>query len=561
MIQIGNTPVMMTDPSGRIDQYIEKHHSLELMRAFAAPASERVPRGSNLLFPNYPSLPAPKLNQLVIPTGATRWGYGLFMVTTDQKNAILTEAATKANKLKLTFGAPNNWQTATTANASKFRPNFTLTMSPLPPRPMTPTDFPQASTDIQGMWILPMVDQRYWWQFLNVDLIESAALGSIQGMVDYLVGKLNDTANLTLTCPNPKHDKIPDIATGNNYENVAVVLESLAWHIGCQLVPELNSKSLRDTDVDTGFSLISVDDSEFIHANNLKGKIGIAPCTRAASGTVTSDQSGWEIVGVPSIEMGGPLQLAQGSAFLPEKVLIPVKGTGATFVSRKATDVGLTDVKTIAGTSAVFRLKWKGVDSPPDSLRDQATKDFYNRFKKVHDYTFAGVQKWQMTAYDDCLVVWQSRFADGVRCQTRVRSWMQNLIPETMVAIGTVATTTIGGGGTAGSCGNCLSCLDGDATNSHTECTNLSGRATNSFFLYKDVSDCCDDIYDNNIELIHVAGGCVWESKEYTCKEKFIEESHLNPANPEIVQNIFFRWILTIGTTWSELEQRFYKKV
>jgi hypothetical protein len=560
MIQIGNTPIMLQDPSGQIDQHIEKHHTLELMRAFERPAAVQVPRGTNLLFPNYPSLPAPRLNQIVLPTGATRWGYGLFLVTTTQKDAILTEAALPAKKgrLKVTFCTGDSWKPVPATGTSAFKSQFSLTMSPLPPRPMTPTGLPVIA-GVQDLWVLPMVDQRYWWQWLNVDRIESESFADVQAIIDYLDGKLNDTANLLYSCKNPKHDKIPDIATGNNYENVAVVLETLAWHIGCQLVPEINENSVRGTAQETGFALLSVDDSPVIHDNNLKGKIGLAPCTRPTTGAVTSANSGWETVGFPAVAMGGPVTIVQGSAFLPESILLPAAGT---YAKRKASEVGLTTVRTVAGTSGVFRVKFKDADPVPDALRDQVVKDFYNRFSKIHDYTFSGIQKWQPTAFDDCVILSQARFtgSNEVRFQTRVRSWMQNLMPETMVAASKATTTTGGGGSTAGSCGNCLTCVDPDEDNSHTECANLTAPSINSWFTYKDVSDCCDTIHDNNIEMIHVDGGCVWESKEYTCKEKFIEEPFLDPSKVEVVENIFFKWILTVGATWTELEQRFYRK-
>lgn len=561
MIQIGNTPIMLQDPSGQIDQHIEKHHTLDLMRAFSKSAAVNIPRGSNLLFPNYPALPAPRLNQIVLPTGATRWGYGLFLVTTSQKDAILAESAltTRKGKLKVTFSSGDSWKTAPATNAATFQTHLSLTMSPLPPRPMTPTGLP-AIAGVEDLWVLPMVDQRYWWQYLNVDLIESESFSTIQGIVDFLNTKLNNTATLFYSCPNTKHNKVPDIAAGNNYENVAVVIETLAWHIGCQVVPEINTNSVRGTAQDTGFALISVDDSPVIHDNNLRGRIGLAPCTRPSSGAVTSPQSGFETVGFPAVAMGGPVTIVQGSAFLPETLFLPAAGT---YAKRKPSEVGLSTVRTVAGTSGVFRVKFKDADPVPDELRDQVVRDFYNRFARIHDYTFSGIQKWQLTAFDDCAVFTQARFtgSNEVRFQTRVRSWMSNLMPETMVSASKTTPPTTGTGNTgSGSCGNCLNCIDPDAENSHSECTNLASASVNSWFLFKDVSDCCDNTYDSNIELVHVDGTCTWQSIEYACKEKFIEEPFLNPANPEIVENIFFRWILTVGATWTELEQRFYRK-
>jgi hypothetical protein len=448
MIKVGSTYVLLQDPGGAIDQHIEKYHSLELMRVFAKAAAVSVPRGSNLLFPNYPVLPAPRLNQLVIPTGATRWSYCLFLVTTDQKDTILEESADNSNRVKVTFESESNWKQPTSDN---WAPEFSLTMSPLSPRPITPANLAETD-DIRNLWVLPMVDQRYWWQFLNVELIESEAFSSIPDVVDYLNGKLNGTATLRLTCPKSTH-QVPDISAGNNYENVAVVIETLAWHIGCQLVPEINSKSVRASDQDTGFAFISVDDSPLIYENNLSGKVGIAECIRG-SGDPSSSNSGWENVGVPSIEMGGPFGESQGSAFLPEKVLIPSKDS---FVSRTVSQLGLNlapyNLRAISGTSSVFRMKWKDVETVSDELRDQACSDFYRRFLKTYDYTFSGVQKWQPTAFDDAVIVSQARFSEGFRVQTRVRSWAQNLIPESLV----VASSS-GSSGGGGSC-DC-SCLD-----------------------------------------------------------------------------------------------------
>lgn len=432
MIRIGTTPVIMTGHSGVIDNYLERNHSPDLIRAFTEAAAVKISRGKNLLFPNYPDLPPARINQIVVPTGATRWSYGLFMVTTAQKDLILEESAANDNKLTVEFGAPENWKEAQYGEEATFKPNLTLTMSPLPPRPMTPDELSAVETDdIQNLWLLCMVDQRYWWQFKNVDLIEDQEFTDIQAIVDYLNSKMGTTVELS--CASAEHSEIPDIAASNNYENAAVVLESLAWHIGCQLVPELNSADEAGADVETSFVLISVDDSPFIYQNNLDGKCGIALCDRDQyTDEATSDSSGFEITGLPIVAMGGALGEDQGAAFLPAKVLIPTRGT---YVSRTPAQVGLSDAKTIPSTSAVLRLHWKDVDSPSDDLRDKAAKDFYGRFAKIYDYTFNGVQKWQPTAYDDSVTFFQTRFQSGYRCQTRVRSWQHNLIPETIAAV------------------------------------------------------------------------------------------------------------------------------
>ena len=436
MIRIGETPVLLADPKGQLDRFFEAHHTTKLIRAFTESASVKIPRGKNLLFPNYPDLPLARLNQIVVPTGATRWSYGLFLVTTAQKDAILEESAASDNKLTVEFGSPPNWKDDGSSQYESgviSRPNLTLTMSPLPPRPMTPDELSDLETeDIQNVWLLCMVDQRYWWQFKNVDIIQDEEFADIQEIIDYLNEKMGTT--IELSCANSQHSKVPDISANNNYENAAVILESLAWHIGCQLVPELNSAGEDGGDVETGFVLISVDDSPIIHQNNLDGRVGIALADRNPyTGEVTSDESGFEFVGTPITQMGGALDGQQGAAFLPAKIWVPSRGE---YKSKTPVAVGLTEVKTYPESSAILRLHWEDTETPPDDLVEQAAKDFYGRFTKIHDYTFAGIQKWQPTVYDDCVIFFQTRFESGYRCQTRVRSWQHNLLPETIAAVG-----------------------------------------------------------------------------------------------------------------------------
>jgi hypothetical protein len=452
MIQIGQTPVILLDSRGLIEPAIERHHSLELMRAFGKSAAVEVPRGSNLLFPNYPDLPAPRINQLVIPTGATRWGYGLFLVNTAMKDAILAEAAANSRKVKVQFYSANNWNLS--SSATNFQPVLSLTMSPLPPRPITPTNVSE-SDDLKNLWLLPMVDQRYWWQNINVEWIEGQSFSTVQGILDYLNNRISvSVSTVNLTCANPKHDQVPDVATGNNFESVAVVLETLAWHIGCQLVPDLASTSVVRGEQQTQFRLISVDDSPTIYGFNMAGRIGLANCTRNADGTVSSDQSGYEVVGSPAVEGGGLISVAAGAAFVPETVLIPQDGGS---VSRKASDVGLT-LPVATGTTGVLRLKFRNVSSISDSLRDQIAKDFFNRFAKCYDYTFSGVQKWQPTAWDDCLVVSQVRAGNELRCQTRVRTWMQNLMPAPLFSSASASSAVEDTSKKASFC--CGDCID-----------------------------------------------------------------------------------------------------
>ena len=66
---------LLQDPHGIVDGLIEKYHSQSLSRLLCQNAATHAVRGNGCLYHNYEALPTPKVNQLVIPTGSTRWSY------------------------------------------------------------------------------------------------------------------------------------------------------------------------------------------------------------------------------------------------------------------------------------------------------------------------------------------------------------------------------------------------------------------------------------------------------------------------------------------------------
>ena len=567
MIKIGATHAILEDPDGKFDQIVERWHSLELMRSVSDPPAAKVYRGKNLLFPNYPSLPTPRINQIVIPTGATRWSYGLFLATDSMKTAILAEAAERTdNKVQFEFSSADNFRDP---NVKPFK----IWMHPLQPRPLSPRapagTATVANSAVEGLWLMPFVDRRYWWQFKSVGKMSAESFSKISDVVTFLGLKLDTT--IQLTCLNSKYDKIPDIKNNDN-ENAAIVLETLAWHIGCQLVPETNITTPTGQEETFGrnYSLVSVEESPLIYAKNLEGKIGIRPCVRTNVGTaneaVTIPNDGWENVGKPSILMGGEYQ--DTGKQLPASVLI--KGRDV-YNEKTAASVGVT-AATMSGASAILRLTFTGAPTIPDALATRIAKDYYGRFAKLYDWTFAGVQPWQPTAFDDCVVVFQSKYPaaviqsdscnvaefGGFRVQTRVRGWVANLRPESPET-GATAEDTPEPVESEFTCGNCLACLDASDTEKLTSACADADPSPLSWFIYDDASACCDNVADSNIELIHDSG-CLWSSEERECKERFIEESWLDPADAEVDEAIFHKWTLEIDGDWVVLKHIWYRK-
>jgi hypothetical protein len=66
----------------------------------------------------------------------------------------------------------------------------------------------------------------------------------------------------------------------------------------------------------------------------------------------------------------------------------------------------------------------------PEDLSWIVADDYYRRFYYQFDYTFAGIQKWQQSCYDDYLVMSMAKGPSGYNCTTRVVSWPLNTVPE-----------------------------------------------------------------------------------------------------------------------------------
>lgn len=568
--------MLLQDPAGELCRYIEQWHSLELMQLFATPPAVNMQRGRNLLYPNYPPLPPPRVNQLIIPTGATRWGYGLFLTDDDGKDQVLSEAQQAVSNRRLLpveFWSENDWQEAAGIIDPDKKPRKLLYwMTPLQPMPISPrddrlaTEAGQDATSPQGLWLVPMVDSRYFWQFKNVGRFSEENITTIDSLLLSLGSILGD--DIQLRCVDggyTDNNYIPDILDGNDYENAAMLLETVAWHLGCQVVPGIDRTiSERAERTEPWYAVLSTEGSEFACEDNLRGYIGLPECTNNTAGFAKPYKGvSHEFVGVPVLVMGG--EYDDQGASTPETIIFPSDTDTYTEVS----NLDLLDPEgnplvvsssVRSGLNAVLRLKYKGFNSIPANIEQQAALDYFWRFRRRYDYTFAGVQKWQPTAYDDFVAFFQDYHNNQFRVQTRVRSWFQNLLPERNETAPQSTGGTTPNPQPSTPCTDCTNCLDPSDDDSHSDCSEAADKSPNSWFIVFEDSFCCiDSQNDINIELVHDSA-CTWESEERDCTERFIAESWLSDgANPDIDEDIHYKFTLVVGATWATLTLQFYR--
>lgn len=356
------------DTNGELQEWIDKHYATELMRIMAPPSGLYTRRGSNLPFPNYSSLPSPKINQLVLPTGASRWGYTLLLATEEQKEEIYT-AQSETGLMTLHWSAPlvgDLGPTGQAVNETDSETNRTvkLLVHCLPPRPVTPrgrlqddgfTSLPGVSRRIEGLenngypqasdlFLIPVVDARYFLQFLDVGEMSAEDFTSDAGPhTDTFNAGDKTSAELIyiyleslipaswyggfdgfVKCDDisPKYITPPDWTSTNDYENLGVVLDAFCWQHGLAFVPVV-SQTYTTNDgglVNTSypFAVVSVDESVVLYrgspdeTNNQYGAIrgcgGIGKSVRT-TGTSLSGFSrhdgGKKFCGMPLLIAGG----------------------------------------------------------------------------------------------------------------------------------------------------------------------------------------------------------------------------------------------------------------
>ena len=301
------------DTNGELQAWIDRHYATDLMRIMAPPSGIYTRRGSNLPFPNYAPLPAPKINQLVLPTGASRWGYTLLLATEEQKEEIYT-AQNSDGLMTLHWSAPlvgDLGPTGQPLNEADSETNRTvkLLVHCLPPRPVTPrgrlqdngetsvfgvsrrienlegAGYPQAS----DLFVIPVVDVRYFLQFLDTasmsaedftsdagphtDTFNGGAQTSAEKIYEYLIGRIPSgfagELDGFVVCDDisPQYTTPPNFTTENDYENLGVVLDAFCWSHGLAFVPNITQvyKPTAATTETYAYGIVSVDESNVIY--------------------------------------------------------------------------------------------------------------------------------------------------------------------------------------------------------------------------------------------------------------------------------------------------------
>lgn len=390
-ISFAGVDLLLPDPDHELQRWIDRNLSLEDVRLFGAPIEHTegrwIPRRSErnkvgLPIPNWSAPPRLVLNSLWWPTGASRWAIGLYFCTEQQLANIIVGGLDSSSRGQLILredGGQNR-----TVN---------IRMTLLPPRKLN--DPP----DGRAGYLLPLVDDRYYWQFKDIGNFEVTESTSWEDVLEQLKDEL-DLSSMPYEAVATAYGKPDQVELTRRHENAAVLLDAVAACIGQRVVRSIQTGIVR---------LVDANKSDLIMQGN-------------ASGWPPGVATG---LGVGQFTEGGALLLAGGAPpqgairpHFPAQVKVVFsryqgsdpQADGDVYTVTK--EAGLyTSQATIEGTTKVF-YDAAAADSPPgggtplnladlSTLADKIAEDYYSWLGKLYDVTYHGIRIWEQTGYDD----------------------------------------------------------------------------------------------------------------------------------------------------------------
>jgi hypothetical protein len=327
------------------------------------------PRGQTpigLPIPNYPKPPKLRLNQLYWPTGAARWARGYFLCGKTTRDYLVANSMTSAKTLKVVTSLG-------TLEASVWV---------LTPRGVSSID--DAAPDL---YIVPVVDQRYWWQFRNVGEVYCLGTNTYDTWAEVFTS-IGTVLGITITADTADADYLnpDDDELTRGFGNIAQVLDAAAMSIGQRIVCQ-PSGAVR---------AINWTNSKSEQSSNTTSRTPYALI--AGMGYQNTDGA---IVAPEKVTVTFPV-LINGMVQRYDKVHTYDKLASSYSASLK-TPTGT--VKTIRSTAwaqyATEDAATPSNNTALNTLADQIAADYYDSLQRCYDWTYGGIKEWYFTGYDD----------------------------------------------------------------------------------------------------------------------------------------------------------------
>lgn len=337
--------------SDLIDQIDRSIQSINSKDSSVGPALIGLPR------PNYPEVPPPRINQLYWPTGASRWARGYFIATKTDADAIATRCGEEIDLV-----ARVNDHTTT------------FKVYALTPRAVSCVD----DSEHDNLYLIPVVDKRYWWQFRSYGDMGKPDIDSWSGLISHIGGRLGvsitlDSVDSSYLAPDP------DEFT-RRYDNAATLLDAASHSIGQRVVHQFDG-TVRS---------IGWTDSASEYGNNLSTR---TPWWKIAGDEEILQPIPESVTAVfPKTFCGIP---SCDREYYPINVLASQHTSQCTAVSTEKTIHSTAWANYTPSGSSPINL------AELTSLAGAIARDYFAGTEEYYDHTFVGLKDWYFTGYDD----------------------------------------------------------------------------------------------------------------------------------------------------------------
>jgi len=375
-ITYAGQPLLILDP--QLHNWLEKWYDLDQINRIQTDVLDRSPCISRI------DPPKMKVNQLYWPLGAQRWSSFWGLTTAIGKDAIASKYPNSRTMDVIPELIVRAIHEAGGREENLIESTLTAKMWLLPPIPVTYT-YSSNTTRDDSLWLLPLVDQRYWWQFRDVGAMTLTKTSTWANLFSDLGSAIGVTIDLDDV--NPYYLNPDPVSFNQDHHPAPSLLDAAAYSIGHRIIAGFDG---------------TVKTQSFSSAR---------PVSFEAE--ATSYRSGGN---------DGSDMLAQGAA--PEKVAISC-GRIRHYVPRKdglrhvyrvdhSIDEYFPDSAVTPGTEKIIRTTayadftaGGATPSNTSSLHDLATQittDYYLRMRDNYDIVKNGLDTAEQTAYDDVML-------------------------------------------------------------------------------------------------------------------------------------------------------------
>lgn len=437
MIYYAGQTLLTDRPDGELSAWLDRMMPLadmslwgvvpEAERSYShGPRHSRSAEPSNVGFPrmNYPPRWKPRINALYWPTGAGRWATFLGLCDESTKNRILGIVQNTSDHIaepaQLVLAA-NSYRGATSDNDFDIDQNSGLVrlsteMYLLRPRRVSQQGYYEGSTE--PLWLLPLVDERYWWQFRrgDTDIIEDTPwLTMILEMMEE-----RDADSFNVSEVDADFGLAPVEQWGGQRRlTMAVGLDAVALSCGQRIVRSVTREVRSISPADSITTLdVNIDPT-------LDERVDLI-----CGGDLSNENRyGAQPAGVEVVFTLGPNAYRETDVIEPDNLKSVAAGT----VPDESGNVGTSGVKRFFTTARAEPL------DPEDTLEDIETrrsnfakavaKAYFGWKQRAFDYVYAGIKYWHPTGFDDA-VEWRMDWDAKTKCHafyTRVQSMPDNV--------------------------------------------------------------------------------------------------------------------------------------